>query len=1153
VNPTVHPAKIPSPRTGLFAVLWSAFGGRGSGAPELRQGACAPHRFGARRRAVTAVITLILTLTVGLAAADAAVTHEFLKNISEVPVTGPHGEAVPLAGDLTAPEAMTVDSGHLWVAEHVGGTTRHRVDVFDSASGAFLSQFAHNEQGLAFSSVAVGHTPGESQPTVYLAESPGGVGVYTESGTKLARWTGAAVTAEPFGALSGVAVDNSETIGAGEVYVADAQHGAVDVFRPEAGGSEHFVAQLTGTCASTKGCTGEAAFAEPRAVAVDRANGDLLVLDRGTVDVFESKGLGAYSFLRALAAPASLAFTARGVEANDAAGSVYVDGEVSENGESRGEQVLEFAAAGAYLGRLTATPEGPFASTQSVAVDPGSGDVYVGEYRGGENIGVIQIFGPDLLVPEVTTAPASEVTATSATLNGTIDPEGHGEASCRFAWGVGRSLGEVASCPPVLQGSGAVPRSAMLTKLSPDTEYCFRMQAANASGLSAGESAQDQCFSTPGPGIPHESASDVFSTSATLEATIDPHGEAVSYYFQYSNESTEACGGGAVCAAAPTPPGAPVGAEETVVEQRLQGLAANTVYHYRVVALTPLGAFFGPDRTFNTQSRATGAALPDGRRWELVSPADKHGAVIAPTGYSTADQSSPQGGAIVYSTNGPTEAGVKGFSETAQLLSTRGDAGWSTTDVALPHGKPAGFHNSYPEFPFFSADLSSAIVEPLPPWESLGAEASPSDTEDTPYLWHGTAACEATPRACFTPIATRAPAGGDVPAGAAFGGHVKFQSGTPDLAHVIVQSRVPLTNAPIQTTQGESPSSEPPALYEWSRDATPAAQLQPVSVLPPNGAVVSGTLGERAFFAPETNQRPTISADGSRVFWTHNEEALYMRDQSRAETVRLDAVAPGASGAGQPAPSLQSISEDGSVAFFTDEQRLTADSGATLGKPDLYVCAIVLTSGRDACELHDLTPRTAAGRAAGVLGLTLGASDNGDYVYFVAARSLTTRPNAQGALPLPEGENLYIDRRGGSGAWEAPGFIAGLTAEDEADWGHTVERELAEQTARVAPDGRYLAFMSSSPLTGYDNRDVHSGHRDEEVYLYDAATGKLSCASCDPTGARPVGIEYKQLESNSLVEPLYNVVPGADWVAATLPGWARTEGSALARILQQRV
>ena len=58
------------------------------------------------------------------------------------------------------------------------------------------------------------------------------------------------------------------------------------------------------------------------------------------------------------------------------------------------------------------------------------------------------------------------------------------------------------------------------------------------------------------------------------------------------------------------------------------------------------------------------------------------------------------------------------------------------------------------------------------------------------------------------------------------------------------------------------------------------------------------------------------------------------------------------------------------------------------------------------------------------------------------------------------------------------------------------------------PERPWLAFMSSEQLTGYDTRDAKSGQPDEEVYLYSAATNGLVCASCDPTGARPVGEEY---------------------------------------------
>jgi hypothetical protein len=78
--------------------------------------------------------------------------------------------------------------------------------------------------------------------------------------------------------------------------------------------------------------------------------------------------------------------------------------------------------------------------------------------------------------------------------------------------------------------------------------------------------------------------------------------------------------------------------------------------------------------------------------------------------------------------------------------------------------------------------------------------------------------------------------------------------------------------------------------------------------------------------------------------------------------------------------------------------------------------------------------------------------------------------------------------------------------------------------------------MSDRPLTGYDNLDAVSDMPDEEVYLYDAATEKLVCASCDPTGAHPVGVEFKDL-SGGIVGGSRPVWPEGQWLAANVPAW----------------
>ena len=89
--------------------------------------------------------------------------------------------------------------------------------------------------------------------------------------------------------------------------------------------------------------------------------------------------------------------------------------------------------------------------------------------------------------------------------------------------------------------------------------------------------------------------------------------------------------------------------------------------------------------------------------------------------------------------------------------------------------------------------------------------------------------------------------------------------------------------------------------------------------------------------------------------------------------------------------------------------------------------------------------------------------------------------------------------------------------------------------------------MSEASLTGYENRDANSGVPDQEVFLYDASSGKLACASCDPTGARPQGV-FEQGQ----IAPLWDegkLWQGV-WVAGSVPGW--TTESLLGALYQSR-
>jgi hypothetical protein len=90
--------------------------------------------------------------------------------------------------------------------------------------------------------------------------------------------------------------------------------------------------------------------------------------------------------------------------------------------------------------------------------------------------------------PAATTGAASAVTATTATLNGTVSPNKEA-TTYRFEYGVTTAYG---SQTPAGTSSGNASKavSADITGLLPSTTYHFRLVATNASGTATGADAQ---------------------------------------------------------------------------------------------------------------------------------------------------------------------------------------------------------------------------------------------------------------------------------------------------------------------------------------------------------------------------------------------------------------------------------------------------------------------------------------------------------------------------------------------------------------------------------------------------------------------------------------------------------------------------------------
>jgi hypothetical protein len=142
------------------------------------------------------------------------------------------------------------------------------------------------------------------------------------------------------------------------------------------------------------------------------------------------------------------------------------------------------------------------------------------------------------------------------------------------------------------------------------------------------------------PTIESESVANTTSASSTLEAHIDPQGVAVTFHFEYLSE-TEYLGNGKSFEGANTAHIAPLVPGELgsggvgIATATIPNLAPGTEYVFRVIAERhgcsgePSCETKGSVAMFATFP-VTELGLPDGRAYELVSPAQKQGGEVFP-------------------------------------------------------------------------------------------------------------------------------------------------------------------------------------------------------------------------------------------------------------------------------------------------------------------------------------------------------------------------------------------------------------------------------------------------------------------------------------------------------------------------------------------
>ncbi len=839
------------------------------------------------------------------------------------------------------------------------------------------------------------------------------------------------------------------------------------------------------------------ATGRPAALAVDTA-GDVFVKDEEVAGVREIEPGGAEKGFQFDVGSTSVTSLALG-----SSGEVFV-------GDSNGGfHVLEYDSAGDELESFGSNTV--LGGNSGMAFSETTKELYASQYVCHE-IGMheeecdsgIWVLTPPPAGPVVESELANPGLRGIATLEATVNPEGN-ETTYDFDYvdeaqyqstgfaGATRTLGvSIGSGCPSLGSScfESQTASAQLTGLVPGDTYHYRIVATDSRNHTT--TGVDQTFETVPPArVEGPWASNVAGTSATLSARIDPLGASTSYRLEYgTSTSYEHVLSGNVGE----------GMGYVLVSYHEQELAPGT-YHYRLVTTSEVGTVESTDRTFTTQGVGSELTLLDGRAWELVSPPNKEGSFIFMTGPT---QAASDGAGITYHVNGvPFGEGISGGNAvgTEQVLSTRGPDGWHSQDLQVPLSTPrpgeptSNLASGGASYESFSADLSEAV---------MGAGTSnstvfpPEALEATRYLRNNITQS-------YMPFLTT----GNVPAGT----HSETipEEATPDLNHFIFSSPSALTRDAVDEYESIKGSGE--QLFEWD-----GGGFQLVNILPDGEEAIGHTLiaGSSQY---ATKSPIAMSPDGRWIAWTWGRpgdefRGLYLRDMVAGRTVQV-----GGSGA-----RYQTMSSDGSRIFF-------------LEKDDLYEYDV--STGVQ----MNLTNDFGAGESSGgVREFVVNVSQDGSYVYFVATGVL-----AKGGVSGLD--NLYLSHDVG-GQW-LTSFIATLSGEDKKDWrspdpegqSNSQYFELERITSRVSPDGRYFTFMSERSLTGYDNIDANSGQPDEEVYLYDADTGRLVCASCDPSGARPDGVldllHNTEFEKTLLVDPEGDWTYSENrWLAGNIPGWS---------------
>jgi hypothetical protein len=735
----------------------------------------------------------------------------------------------------------------------------------------------------------------------------------------------------------------------------------------------------------------------------------------------------------------------------------------------------------------------------------------VAENTSGKAKGEVEHFNTAPENPVEVEVPAADITGQTAKLKGVLSPHTNGEvgASYEFLYNDDGGCEGGSRTSGTSKGNSPEAVEAEITELVPNKEYAVCLRVRDAAGASAQSEPPVTFTTSPAPIVAEEAVSNVEAKVATLRAQINPDGSEVSSCtFEYG----EGTGYGKQVPCV-TAHGEPIGAgtEPVPFSAQLSGLEPNTSYEYRVVAVNPIGTSYGPAKIFSTpaapgsepaetcsnrqlrEEQPYGLDLPDCRAYELVSPTDTNGqdATSYNAEASARASGAPEGTepAVVYSSKGSFEAPEGALLEN-QYLSRRTPAGWATQNTtplftAASSEEP---NSTYPTT-YFTPELTAGLAvtsaqlgEAPPLGEHYGVYLA--QFADHSYRYAGPIPAKEPPWGASTDLERV----------------VLTRLGNGSLVEQADGTEVPVSVTNTGTELAASAGSAQYAAGSYEKDAWHSTSED----------------GSRVYFTTPFEQESEIARLFVRVNIGQPQSAVGVGGEclkpTGACTIEVSASKrKPADPVGPRSARYWGASANGEKVFFTSDSELTqnAYTGVKDKAANLYEYDLATH------ELTDLTVDDADITEGAAVQGVVQISEDGSYVYFVADGKL-----AAGAV---QGEsNLYVSHDG-----EAPGFIATLTAIDHTDWINVGARKGAGpevNTAVVNPSGSELAFISERGLptvnfpTGYDSEQTAAGEcqnelEDQElesgmcreVYLYNSETQTMVCASCNPSGARPVG------------------------------------------------